>query len=88
MEACKSFMSKSHYLKCKSLNSSPKCAPNTQRIQVRNGQYVSSLFITPKVIDIHNHRFIIFTLVSEIHENVDSVLEIKNIFELEGIMKS
>ena len=38
------------------------------------------------MIDICGHRLEIFTLVSEIHENVDLVLEIKNIFELEGII--
>ena len=53
-----------------------------------NGQYVSMLFIIPIVIDIHGHRFEIFTLVSEIHENVDLVLGIKNILELEGIINS
>ena len=42
------------------------------------------LFAVPIVIDIHGHRYEIFTLVSEIHENVDLVLGIKNIFELEG----
>ena len=46
------------------------------------------LFIIPIVIDIHGHRFEIFTLVSEIHENVDLILGIKNIFELEGIINS
>ena len=46
------------------------------------------LFIIPIVIDDHDHRFEIFTLISEIHENVDLVLEIKNIFELEGIINS
>ena len=30
----------------------------------------------------------IYTLVSEIHENVDLVLEIKNVFGLEGIINS
>ena len=30
----------------------------------------------------------IYTLVSEIHENVDLVLGIKNIFELEGVINS
>ena len=44
------------------------------------------LFIIPIVIDIHGHRFEIFTLVSEIHENVALVLGIKNVFELEGII--
>ena len=40
------------------------------------------------VIDLHGHRFEIFNLVSEIHENVDLVLGIWNIFELEGIINS
>ena len=86
--ASKSFMSKSHYLRCKSLHSLPKFTSKTQRIQVGNGQYISVLFIIPIVIDIHDHRFEIFTLVSEIHENVDLVLGIKNIFELEGVINS
>ena len=46
------------------------------------------LFIIPVILDIHGHRFEIYTLVSEIHENVDLVLDIKNIFELEGVIKS
>ena len=82
MGASKSFMSKSHYLRCKSLHSLPEFASNTWRIQVGNGQHVSVLFIILIVIDIHSHRFEIFTLVSEINENVDSVSHIKNIFEL------
>ena len=32
------------------------------------------------------HRFEIYTLVSEIHENVDLVLGIKNVFQLEGVI--
>ena len=46
------------------------------------------LFIIPIVIDIHGHRFEILILVSEIHENVDLGLGIKNIIELEGIINS
>ena len=38
------------------------------------------LFIIPIIIDLHKHRFEIYTLVSVIHENVDLVLGIKNIF--------
>ena len=59
-----------------------------QRIQVGNGQCVSVLFIIPVIIDVHGHRFQIYTLVSEIHENVDLVLGIKNVFELEGVINS
>ena len=86
--ASKSFMSKSHYLHCKSLHSLLKFASKTLRIQVGNGKFVSVLFIIPIIIDIHGNRFKIFTLVSEIHENVDLVFGIKNIFELEGIINS
>ena len=81
-------MSKLHYLCCKSLHSLPKFASKTKRIQVRNGQFVSVLFIIPIIIDIHGHRFEIYTLVSEIHKNMDLVLGIKNIFELEGVINS
>ena len=84
----KSFMSKSHYLCCKLLHSLPKFVSRTQRIQPGNRLFVSVLFIIPIIIDIHGHRFEIYTLVSEIHENVDLVLGIKNIFELEGIINS
>ena len=79
-------MSKSYYLRCKSLYALPKFASNTQRIQVKNGQYVGVLFVIPVIVDVHGHRFDIFTLVSEIHENVALVLGIKNIFELEGVI--
>ena len=86
--ASKSFMSKSHYLWCKSLHSLPKFASETQRIEVGNGHYASVLFIIPVVIDIHDHKFEIFKLVSKIHKNVDFIVGIKNIFELEGIIDS
>ena len=66
----------------------PKFASKTQRIQVGNSQCVSVLFAIPVIIDIHRHRFVIYTLVSEIHENVDLVLGIKNVFELEGVINS
>ena len=81
-------MSKSFYMQCKSLHSLPKFASRTQRIQVRNGQCVSILFIILVVVDIHKHRFEIYTLVSKIHKNVYLVWGIKNVFELEGIMNS
>ena len=84
----KSFMSKSFYMQCKSLHTLPKFVSTTQRIQVGNGRCVSMLFIIPVIVDIHGHRFEIYTLVSEIHENVDLVLAIKNIFELEGVINS
>ena len=86
--ASKSFMSKSFHMHCKSFHSLPKFASKTQRIQVGNCQFISVLFVIPVIIEVHGHRFEIYTLVSEIHENVDLVLGIKNIFELEGVINS
>ena len=63
----------------------PQFTSATQRIQVGNGQCVGVLFIISVIVDIHRHRFEIYTLVSEIHKNVDLVLGIKNVFELEGV---
>ena len=82
----RSYMSKSYFLRCKSLHALPKFASNTQRIQVGNGQYVAVLFVIPIILTIRKHRFEVFTLVSEIHENVDMVLGIKNIYEIEGVV--
>ena len=78
--ANKSYMSKSYYLRCKCLHALPKFASNTQRIQVGNGQYVCLLFVIPVIIDVDRHRFEIFDLVSEIHENVDLILGIKKMY--------
>ena len=66
----------------------PKFASKTQRIQVGNGQCVSVLFIIPVIVDMHRDRFEIYTLVSEIHKNVDLVLGIRNVFKLEGVINS
>ena len=57
-----------------------------QRAQVGNGQCVAVLFVIPVIIDVYRHRFEVFTLVSEIHDNVDLVLGMKNVFELQGVI--
>ena len=44
------------------------------------------LFVILVIIDIHGHRFEVFTLVSEIHDNIDLVLGMKNVFQLEGVI--
>ena len=79
-------MSKSYYIRCKSLHALVKYVSTTQRIQVGNGQYVKVLLVIPVIVDICGHRFEVFTLVSEIHGNVDLVLGMKNVFELEGVI--
>ena len=75
-------MSKSYYMWCNSLHTLTKFKLKTQRIQVENGQFVNVQFIILVIVDIHGYRFEIYTLVSEIHENVDLVLGIKNVFKL------
>ena len=81
-------MSKSYNMHCKSLHAMPEFTSTTRRIQVGNRQYVGVLFVIPVIITIQKHRFEIFTIVSEIHENVDLVLGIKNLFELAGVIDS
>ena len=88
MGGSKCYMSKSYYLRCKALHDLPKFASKTQRIQVGNGQYVGVLFVIPVIVEISGHRLEVFTLVSEIFDNVDMVLGIKNLFELEGVIDS
>ena len=79
-------MSKSYYMQCKSLHALPKFASTMQRVQVGNGQCVSALFVIPVIIDVHGHMFEVLTLVSEIHDNVDLVLGMKNVFDLQGVI--
>ena len=44
------------------------------------------LFVIPVGLDVYGHRFEVFTMVSEIHDNVDLVLGMKNVFDLEGVI--
>ena len=81
-----SYMSKSFYMQSKTLHTLPKFVPTTKRIQVGNGQYVAVLFVVQVIIEVHEHIFEVFTLVSEIHDNIDLVLGMKNAYELEGII--
>ena len=88
MGTSKSFMSKSFYMHCKSLHTLPKFAVTAQKIQIGNGQCIGILFIIPVIVQIHSHRFEVYMLISEIHENVDLVMGIKNVFEQEGVINS
>ena len=73
-------------MQSKILHTLPKFVLTTQRIHVGNGQYVAVLFAILVIIEIYGHLFEVFTLVSEIHDNVDLVLGMKNAYELEGIV--
>ena len=45
---------------------------------------MGALFIIPTVYKIGGYLFEIYTLVSEIQDNIDHVIGVKNMFELEG----
>ena len=44
------------------------------------------LFVIPVIMGVYGHKIEVFTLVSEIHDNVDLVVGMKNLFELEGVI--
>ena len=82
--ATKSFMSKQFYLKNKSLHSLPQFISDVKNLQVGNGQFVQILFIIPVIVNIHGHLFEIYTAVAEIHNSVDLVFGLKNMYEIEA----
>ena len=84
--ASKSYMSKSYYMQYKLLHALPKFTSTIQRVQAGNGQCVSVLFVILVVIDVYGYRFEVFTLVSEIPDDVDLVLGMKKVFGLEGVI--
>ena len=63
--ASKSYMSKSFYLRNKSLHHLPKFMSSIKNIQVGNGGFVSALFVIPIIVCLNSHYFEIFTLVAE-----------------------
>ena len=80
MEGSKPFMFKIFYLNYPSFFL-PKFLSKQEIILVGNGQYVGALFVIPAATNLHGHRFEVYRLVSEIHDNVDMVLGIKIVFE-------
>ena len=82
--ASKSYMSKAYYMKNRSLHSLPKFETHIRSLQVGNGCKVATLFVIPMLMKISGHRFEIFTLVSEIEDNIDLVFGMKNMHEVEG----
>ena len=82
------FMSEIFYANCPSLHSSLKFVSKTKYSLVGNGQYVSVLFLIPVVINLHGHRYEIYTLVTGIHDNVDMVMGIRDVYEIKGLIST
>ena len=80
----KSYMSKGFYMRHPHLHKYPKFNSTVKNLQVGNGELVATLFVIPFVFKIGRHLFKVYTLVSEIQQNMDIILGIKNMFEIEG----
>ena len=86
--ASKSYMSKAFYMHHPHLHHFPKFQSAIKHLQIGNGALVPALFAISLVFKIQGHIFETYTLVSEIQNRMDLILGVKNIFELEGIIKS
>ena len=82
--ASKSYMSKGFYMRHPHLHKYPKFNSMVRNLQVGNGELVATLFVIPFVFKIGKHLFEVYTLVSEIQQNMDIILGVKNMFEVEG----
>ena len=80
----KSYMSKGFYMRHPHLHKYPKFNSTVKNLQVGNGELVATLFVIPFVFKVGEHMFEVYTLVSEIQQNMDIILGIKNMFEIEG----
>ena len=82
--ASKSYMSKGFCMRHPHLHKYPKFHSTIRNLQVGNGELVATLFVIPFVFKEGNHLFKVYTLVSEIQQNMDIILGVKNMFEIEG----
>ena len=82
--ASKSYMSKGFYMRHPHLLKYPKFNSTVKNLQVSNGKLVATLFVIPFVFKIGKHLFEVYTLVSEIQQNIDIIIGVKNMFEVEG----
>ena len=82
--ASKSSMSKAFYMRHPHLHKYLKFNSTIRNLQVGNGELVATLFVIPFVFKVGKHLFEVYTLVSEIQQNMDIILGVKNMFEIEG----
>ena len=82
--ASKSYMSRGFYMRHLHLHDYPKFNLTIRNLQVGNGELVATLFVIPFICKVGNHLFKVYTLVSEIQQNMDIILGVKNMFEIEG----
>ena len=82
--ASKSSMSEAFYMRHPYLHTYLKFNSTMRNLQVGNGELVATLIVIPFVFKVGKHLFEVYTLVSEIQQNVDIIVGVKNMFEIEG----
>ena len=82
--ASKIYMSKAFYMRHPHLHKYLKFNSVIRNLQVGNGELVATLFVIRFVFKVGKHLFEVYTLVSEIQQNMDIILGVKNMFEIEG----
>ena len=82
--ASKSYMSKAFYMRHPHLHKYLKFNSTIRNLQVGNGELVATPFVIPFVFRVGKHLFEVYTLVSEIQQNMDIILSVRNMFEIEG----
>ena len=82
--ASKSYMSKEFYMRHPHLHKYPKFNSTIRNLQVGNGELVATLFVIPFIFKVGNYLFKVYIFVSEIQQNMDIILGVKNMFEIEG----
>ena len=82
--ASQSYLSKAFYTRQPHLHKYLKFNSTIRNLQVGNGELVATLFVIPFVFKVGEHLFEVYTLVSEIQQNMDIILGVKNMFEIEG----
>ena len=84
----KSYMSKGFYEKTEYLHRIPKMRSTCTGIKIGNGAVIPVEFVFPVQIMIQGHLLEIYTIVAALHESIDLVIGMKNMVELEGILKT
>ncbi len=86
--ATKCYMSMKFYKSSKLLQEIPKFSCNCRKIRVGNGETIEVSFAIPVVVQIQEHLFELFALVTDMHPDLQLVWGIKNMYETEGVINT
>ena len=86
--ASRSYLSKKFYDSNPVLHDMPKFVTTCTGIRIGNGSIVQALFVTPLLFMSCEHTFEIFTIVTEIDDDMDLVFGFKNMTETEEMLNT